>query len=222
MEGGRNANYWPGFVDALGNTIIAMVFVVIVLAISLAMYVKLLAERQAERLVAQRCTKEEKGQAASVVPPVPVAAPGKAGVPGVPAVGATEAGGGMPIATTVLKAAQSAGKENPAFASIREKGGVIEVVYAGNVFDMDASGQEQFRGIVEKMRRGSADVVDILILASDMQYTENQRAAFTRAMTLRNQLIGMGYTPSQIRTRTAVAPGRSEEMVVRVAITQGG
>ncbi len=45
MEVGKNTNYWPGFVDALGNTIIAMVFVVIVLAVSLSMYAKLLAQR---------------------------------------------------------------------------------------------------------------------------------------------------------------------------------
>ena len=27
MEGGKTANYWPGFVDALTNVVIAMVFV---------------------------------------------------------------------------------------------------------------------------------------------------------------------------------------------------
>jgi len=41
----EDTDCWPGFVDALGNTINAMVFVVIVRAESLSMYAVLLAHR---------------------------------------------------------------------------------------------------------------------------------------------------------------------------------
>ena len=216
MEGGRNANYWPGFVDALGNTIIAMIFVVIVLAISVAMYVGLLAERQAERLVAQRCAQELKSQATGPVPAVPVAVASRSTSPGVPSVGATEVGGGMAMPTKVLQAAQTAGAEDPAMASVRDKGGVIEVLYGQQVFDMDDAARAEFKSLVERMRKGPEDRVEILVMAPDMTYTENQRAAYTRAMTLRNQLLALGYSPANIKVRTATAPGRPDEMVARI------
>jgi hypothetical protein len=216
MEGGRNANYWPGFVDALGNTIIAMIFVVIVLAISVAMYVRLLAERQAARLVAQRCSQELNSQATGPVPVVPVAVASRATAPGVPSVGATEVGGGMPTPTKVVEAAQTAGPEDPASASVRDKGGVIEVFYGQQVFDMDEAGLAAFKSLVGRMRKGPGDRVEVLVMAPDMTYTENQRAAYTRAMTLRNHLLTLGYSPSNIKVRTATAPGRPDEMVARI------
>ena len=60
MEGGKTANYWPGFVDALTNVVIAMVFVIVVLAIALSFSAQLLAKRMAARITVL----EQQGQAA--------------------------------------------------------------------------------------------------------------------------------------------------------------
>jgi hypothetical protein len=35
-------------------------------------------------------------------------------------------------------------------------------------------------------------------------------------MTLRNQLLSLGYSPANIKVRTATAPGRPDEMVARI------
>jgi hypothetical protein len=48
--GGKDSNYWPGFVDALTNVVIAMVFVIVVLAISLSFSAQLLAKRMAAKV----------------------------------------------------------------------------------------------------------------------------------------------------------------------------
>jgi hypothetical protein len=37
MEGGREANYWPGFVDALSNVVLTLVFVLVIFVFALLM-----------------------------------------------------------------------------------------------------------------------------------------------------------------------------------------
>ena len=37
MEGGREQNYWPGFVDALSNVVLTLVFVLVIFVFALAM-----------------------------------------------------------------------------------------------------------------------------------------------------------------------------------------
>ena len=37
-ESSGNINYWPGFVDAFSNLVLALVFVIVILAMSLGMF----------------------------------------------------------------------------------------------------------------------------------------------------------------------------------------
>src|SRR5690349_22145149 len=72
MEGGKTANYWPGFVDALTNVVIAMVFVIVVLAIALSFAARLMGQRLAEEIV----KKHTAAAAASAAAAPPAAAAG--------------------------------------------------------------------------------------------------------------------------------------------------
>ncbi|MEI7444417.1 MAG: hypothetical protein WCK28_05955 [Burkholderiales bacterium] len=48
MEGGKETNYWPGFVDALANVVVTMVFVLVVFVIALLYF----AQNKAKEVVA--------------------------------------------------------------------------------------------------------------------------------------------------------------------------
>lgn len=57
MEGGKEANYWPGFVDALSNVVVTMVFVMVVLVIGLLYYSQ---NKAKEMMAAARHDTEER------------------------------------------------------------------------------------------------------------------------------------------------------------------
>lgn len=54
-ESSGNINYWPGFVDAFSNLVLALVFVIVILAMSLGMFSGLMAKMAIQRaLIEQR------------------------------------------------------------------------------------------------------------------------------------------------------------------------
>ena len=54
MEGGKEQNFWPGFVDALSNVVLVMIFVVVVFVVTLFYYSQKLAEYKAHKFVEKR------------------------------------------------------------------------------------------------------------------------------------------------------------------------
>lgn len=58
MEGGREQNFWPGFVDALSNVVLVMIFVVVVFVVTLFYYSQKLAEYKAHKFVEKKDTPE--------------------------------------------------------------------------------------------------------------------------------------------------------------------
>jgi len=53
MEGGKETNYWPGFVDALANVVVTMVFVLVVFVIALLYFAQNKAKEATATAVAQ-------------------------------------------------------------------------------------------------------------------------------------------------------------------------
>ena len=83
MAGGGRAGgdaYWPGFVDALTNVVIAMIFVVVVLAISLTFAAQMMGQKLAERIVKEHLAKAA-ASAASAAEAASAVTAGQAGVP---------------------------------------------------------------------------------------------------------------------------------------------
>lgn len=81
-ESSGNINYWPGFVDAFSNLVLALVFVIVILAMSLGMFSGLMAKMAIQRALIEQRLDESKT------------------VPGSPASGATggAAAGGKDLA----------------------------------------------------------------------------------------------------------------------------
>jgi hypothetical protein len=56
MQSGKEQNFWPGFVDALSNVVLVMIFVVVVFVVTLFYYSQKLAEYKAHKYVEKRDT----------------------------------------------------------------------------------------------------------------------------------------------------------------------
>lgn len=50
MEGGREQNYWPGFVDALSNVVLTLVFVLVIFVFALVMVSSTVEQRLREQI----------------------------------------------------------------------------------------------------------------------------------------------------------------------------
>lgn len=59
MEGGKEQNFWPGFVDALSNVVLVMIFVVVVFVLTLFYYSQKLAEFRAVKFVEKKDLQEQ-------------------------------------------------------------------------------------------------------------------------------------------------------------------
>ncbi|NUU00789.1 cell envelope biogenesis protein OmpA [Herbaspirillum robiniae] len=65
MEGGKEQNFWPGFVDALSNVVLVMIFVVVVFVVTLFYYSQKLAQMKVSKLVSQSQTQAVQGEVKS-------------------------------------------------------------------------------------------------------------------------------------------------------------
>ena len=62
MEGGKEQNFWPGFVDALSNVVLVMIFVVVVFVVTLFYYSQKLAQMKVSKLITQSQTQAVQGE----------------------------------------------------------------------------------------------------------------------------------------------------------------
>lgn len=65
MEGGKEQNYWPGFVDALANVVLTLVFVLVVFVFALALNANKV-EKQLTEMVEQKKEEHAKERTAEV------------------------------------------------------------------------------------------------------------------------------------------------------------
>jgi hypothetical protein len=185
MAGGSGANaYWPGFVDALTNVVIAMIFVVVVLAISLSFAAQMMGHKIAARLIQEHAAKA----AASA--------------------SAVNGGAGSAVQTTPSKLAGQtriavAGNEKvDTPSSVQTRSNFLQLDYAPGALTLDPPAAERVRAAVGAASQTSRSRhIEIVGTGPQMFSTESQRAAYLRVMAVRNQMLELGYTPEQIKVR---------------------
>jgi hypothetical protein len=200
MEGGKHTNYWPGFVDALTNVVIAMVFVIIVLALSLSFSAQLLAKRMAARIneLEQQGTSKQVlpvPQQVAITPPLPPAVPGNpappdSGVPGMTRITVRGNEGATKLQGSKLRVA-------PRFLLLEFEPGALT---------LDEAAEKQLAGSLDQITSRLQDApagTRVMLVASgpDMALSENQRAGFLRTMAVRNALLQKGIAGKRIGSR---------------------
>lgn len=215
MSGGGSGSgeYWPGFVDALTNVVIAMVFVIVVLAIALSFAMQMVASRMAGKVAELENAKAALvAAAASAATGPPIVAP----APSADTPLAAPADGRVRIAVAGNERAMPA---RPAQVRAADRSLVLE--YELGALTLDEAAQKslvQALGPVKAALQSASASTRLALVATGpaMELSDNQRAAFVRVMAVRNQLLDQGVAADRIVTRLDPAgPGDKP----RVALT---
>jgi len=184
--GGKDSNYWPGFVDALTNVVIAMVFVIVVLAISLSFSAQLLAKRMAAKVAS---LEQDVASRASAVKP-----DDNARVDQPPA--------GLPT-RTVIEVRGNETSVKAASGSVRAADSFLILEFAPGALTLDPSAAEKLASSLSAVKEKLAGGGKVQVLARGplMEISDNQRSAFLRIMAVRNVLIDQGIASERIEPR---------------------
>jgi hypothetical protein len=212
MESSNETNYWPGFVDALTNTVIAMVFLVIVLTLSLAVFINAVVKQRLAKLVPDK---------ACAVAPDPQTANRQTvdryGTPQRMLGDKSRVIGDIRVAD-----GPAAVVETKALDTRDLTGGTILLRFPGRTVEMDDSTSVRISEIAHK--EGvvpSTAAVHIEVRGHEIFLTENQRIAFFRSMAVRNVLLKQGVIASNITVKL-VESGPEQSGVVSVRFTKVG
>jgi len=199
MAGGKSSadSYWPGFVDALTNVVIAMIFVVVVLAISLAFAAQLMGKKIAERII-----KEHEARQVQTAPRAPPSA--EADVRSAESL--IEGRIRIPVAGNESASAPAGGK-------LRDARNVLQLDFTPQALTLDEPAVAAFKGALAKLGPDTTKKRASLVgRGPAMALSDNQRAAYLRVMATRNVLIENGFPPERISVRIDTetdAPGAS-------------
>lgn len=191
--GGSGANaYWPGFVDALTNVVIAMIFVVVVLAISLSFAAQMMGKKLGEKMIEEHKAKMAQGPPASAPPPP---APVQLQV----------APSALDKTTRIAVAGNEAAASAPAAAAVRQTSNTLQLEYAASAITLDPAAADRFKAAVAALGSLGQRRVEVVAGGPNMAIGDNQRAAYLRVMALRNQLLELGVAPDRIDVRIDTA-----------------
>lgn len=212
MNNRRTTNYWPGFVDALSNMVLAMLFVILVLALAMGSYATVAADAMAKRLKAEVAAatllqNAEEAHAAEVRARADAEAAAAALAARIatkeepPSAAATEVPPSALAGTTRIGVAK-----NETSSSVLPRSRVLRVAnsfvleFTERTVTMDEVATKALRDALRPARRLlQTGTVDIVARAPGGNLTESRQASFYRAMAVRNVLMDEGMTADRIK-----------------------
>lgn len=209
--GGGTGDYWPGFVDALTNVVIAMVFVIVVLAIALSFAMQLVASRMAGKLAELQAANVQlqASQKERPVDPGPTAAP------------ATDTPLPAPADARVRIAVAGNERGTPARpATVNPATRSLVLEYEQGALTLDDAAQKNLVQALAPVKAAldaapAGTRIALVATGPGMELSDNQRAAFLRLMAVRNQLLEQGVPATRIATRLdPEGPGDKPRVVV--------
>ena len=210
MEGRRSsANYWPGFVDALSNMVLAMIFVVLVLALAMGMYSTLAAEALSKRYQAEATAAEALAAPRVPAPQVDAAA---AQQPGKPPPGELQ-----PTARLRVRSPEKPASAAATLTTVRRQLNALIIEFDSQAVALDertTRSLTQALGAAEDLLRTGS--VEIVASAPAGFLTEGQQISFFRAMAVRNYLLERGMNADRITVRVLDEASGAEMGEVRL------
>jgi|GEM_PF-5426969 len=179
-EGGNS--YWPGFVDALTNVVIAMIFVVVVLAISLSFAAQMMAKKMAAEIVAKASATTTVSAAAQSGAAVPESNLGKR--THIPVAGPKE--------EQVVEGGRLSAPKN-----------ILQLDFEPTAVALDDKATVALTGALAEAPRSSA--VMLVATGPSMGITSNQRSAYLRVLSVRNVLLQLGFDKDKLQMRIETA-----------------
>jgi outer membrane protein OmpA-like peptidoglycan-associated protein len=244
MEGGgREQNFWPGFVDALSNVVLVMIFVVVVFVVTLFYYSQKLAQFKAIKFLEKTQQTEQtespaksakpelsqsddggkpdsssvkvdnaaqskeiaalKGQIAELK--IKLAASSNTAVPG-----SLQSDESAPTKVIqVEKTKKSTAPDSPQGIKIDSLKDAVTLHFDRDGVELNADATKtldnNLKRWAERLKAQPQGKLIITGVVGTVSYTEGRRRAYYRAVAVRNYLIDLGITPTNVVSR--VVPG---------------
>lgn len=204
MAGGgdKEQNYWPGFVDALSNVVLTLIFVLVVFVFALALVANK-AKNAVEQIVEQRVQEERQKMAAQTTA---VSSNSKGGASDSTAL--EEDSGGLEL---VAKGDEKK-LANRGVVKVNSSVNEITLSYPQFVLELDDASMERLRGVLgDHAHIKSATRVEIRSYVGGEAFSLAQRLAYYRAIKIRNMLIEGGFVEASRLSSRILTSGGEEE-----------
>lgn len=218
--GGGEQNYWPGFVDALANVVLTLIFVLVIFVFALAMASNKVEERMRQVEAAENAQKTQ----ANPVPPIDpkvvedlqrqlqqaqaelagLKGSGKSEVEDSGALSIRETSNIAQNAEVVVHNVTDPNRFEGA-VNIQNREGMLKIGFPEAVSQMDEKSQSDLTGLINGLHGTQASKIAIRSVMGNETFSAAQRSAYYRAVNVRNFLI----------TKLAIDPGRITSEIVK-------
>lgn len=230
MEGGKEQNYWPGFVDALSNVVLTLIFVLVVFVFALMIASNKLSKRMVEITQTeqrQKAEQEEKKQTAQTTNAAAAeatqklaqaqqqiavlqkelaqsqqACQGQSGEAVQPSHAAGTTGKGLEL--TVDKEATPTPQQGQ--VSIGVKTGNIHILYPLAVVNLDEKSMAKLKPVLLGLKKAAGQRILLRSVMGSESYSTARRLAYYRALLIRNTLIASGIGSKESIRSVIVQP----------------
>lgn len=189
--GGREQNYWPGFVDVLSNVVLTLVFVLVVFVIALS-----LSANKVEKKLQEVIEQKKKIEEQSKTPPPKSAA----------------AVMNENIEVDSAQASKFMDELSRTEANIVKNPGKLTIHYPTAGVDLDdASSKKLAQALEEVVKKAPNQKVVINAYLGNESYSAAQRLAYYRALYVRKFLIEHGVTTGESIHGRILQPNHAAE-----------
>lgn len=177
MEGGKEQNYWPGFVDVLSNVVLTLVFVLVVFVIALSLSANKV-EKKLQEVIEQKKKIEEQTTSKKAAAPI----------------------SNEDIVVNSAEESKFFDAQSRTEATIIKTPGKLVVHYASSAgIDLDEKSAAQLeQALAEVKKRPKDKKILINSYLGDEPYSVAQRMAYYRALYVRKFVIDKGVTTSDM------------------------
>lgn len=210
MGEGKELNYWPGFVDALSNVVLTLVFVLVVFVFALVMasnkvgqkvleLAELAKEREAQRVVAESEMMDLRQELREALAALQEARSEnerlkkqiedlkKNHVPG------SEELNALKEKVQIKVDAKPVANDNKEDADLERGTGVIIIVFPRGIFELnDKAKAELLKALVGQKAQLAGMNAQVRSVMGAETFSEARRLAYYRGLTVRNALIDQG------------------------------
>lgn len=171
MEGGREQNYWPGFVDVLSNVVLTLVFVLVVFVIALSLSANKV-EKKLQEIIEQKKKIEEQTKIIS-----------------------TSSAAAVPNENIDIKSADASkflDELNRTQAKVVKTPGKLTIHYSASGVDLDEESAKKLEQTLAELKNNPGKKITIHAYLGSEAFSVAQRLAYYRALYLRKFFIDRG------------------------------
>ncbi|MBI5430675.1 MAG: hypothetical protein HY938_09510 [Nitrosomonadales bacterium] len=189
MENGREPNFWPGFVDALSNLVLTLVFVMVIFVLALFYLSSKVAQSKIEALCP--ATKSELEQVQKDLEETRKALQA-----------ALSQAGQIKERVEVSEKKTPVLKKEKISATATTAGSSITIRFPAGVVELDDEAKQALdKAIAPMLASGQPIKTSLNAVPGPETYSEGKRLSFFRAVAIRNYLISKGVDKGRIESK---------------------